>query len=88
VRLLAEMARECALREIPFVVVQLPDGGRGMARGVLERAVGAANVIDLESRLDYETLHYRHDIHLTEHGHREVADALLPELDRRMRKRP
>jgi hypothetical protein len=42
-------------------------------------------VIDLESSLDYASLRYAHDYHLTPIGHQRVADALRPDLERRMK---
>lgn len=79
-RLLAEMARLCEVRGIPFVVVQLPEGGGGSV-GLLEQVLGEQAVIDLDSELPYEELHFPHDLHLTPAGHAAVAEALRPRLE-------
>jgi len=80
-RLLVEMARLCAARGIRLVVVQLPDATGGRAVDVLERSVGRDAVIDLASRLRYQDLRFKHDIHPTPAGHRAVAEALQPRLE-------
>jgi hypothetical protein len=80
-RLLVEMARLCAARDIRFVVVQLPEVTGGRAVGVLERAVGRDAVIDLASRLRSPDFRFTHDIHITPAGHLAVAEALRPRLE-------
>lgn len=83
--LLYELAKICADHGVPLVVVHLPDGSGSPALRVLEQTLGAERVIDLSRSLDYATLHYPHDLHLTPEGHARVADALGPELRARAR---
>lgn len=81
VRLLKAMRTLCEARGIPFVVIHLPDWTDGRGRVVLEAGAGVDRVIDLSSVLDYDTLHFEHDIHPTPDGHRAIADAVRPRLE-------
>ena len=84
--LLRRMALLCADRNVPFVVIYLPDGTPipGPAFPVLVRAVGAEAVFDLRPLLNFSQLHFKHDYHLSPLGHSEVASKLLPFLEARL----
>lgn len=82
--LLREMARLCAKHDIPFAVVYMPDGTDSPSRGMIERAVGADSLIDLNPEVNYDALHFPHDAHLTPEGHTVVARLLQPRLEKLM----
>jgi hypothetical protein len=78
------MAKRCAKRGIPFVVIYLPDGSQGRDIEMLSRSAGHESVIDLRPLFDFSELHFQHDIHLHPEGHRRVATALQPLLEARL----
>ncbi len=78
------MAKRCAERRIPFVVVILPDGTQNYGASIVKRGAGNQSVIDLRPLLDHNKIHYTYDIHLHPEGHREVAAILRPLLEGRM----
>ncbi len=80
--LLANMMALCTERSIPFIVVHLPDTPSTDFDAQIASIVGEDSYVDLRKEIDYAKIHLRFDGHPSQEGHRQIAEALRPILNR------
>ena len=80
--LLANMKSLCTKRSIPFIVVHLPDTPSTDFDAQIAPIVGEDFYVDLRREIDYSKTHLRFDGHPSPEGHRQIAEALKPVLNR------
>lgn len=78
--LVKAMQDSCAARQIPFLLVHLPDDWTESMNNLVKPIVAPANYLDLQPSLDLNTMKHLNDSHPNGKGHRLIAEQLLPFL--------
>ncbi len=79
-RMIERMQTLCLSRNIPLLLIHLPDESRNTLPTNFRQIVGHEQAIDLRETLDYRQMHYQYDYHPTPQGHQQIANALLAPL--------
>jgi len=84
--LLAAMQAACETRQIPFLVVNLPEDGAADFKTEILSVVGPDRFLDLRSEMDFPAIQLPIDGHPNAEGHRQIAKLLTPFLENHLQR--